>query len=225
MPENTLITQSKLAFTQLKQDSKLSYNSEYNSRVSRVGQRIAQVASQDLPQTEWEYVVFDDDSQINAFAMPGGKIGVYTGLLKLATTDDELAAVMGHEVAHVSARHGNQQISNKILLATGGLVAGYMTKDMESDMRKMIMSLYGVGGTLGSLRFSRSNETEADEIGLVYMAKAGYNPNAAVTFWQKMIQASGPNQVPTLLSTHPAKQDRIRNIQRLLPKAMIYYNR
>lgn len=217
LPEETLINQSKLAFIQLKNEAQISHNLEYNRRVQQIGQRIANVASKDLPTMSWEYVVFEDDSQINAFAMPGGKIGVYTGLIKLADSDDELAAVIGHEVAHVTARHSNQQVSAKIGLAALGALGGYLSKDMDSEVRKTIMTLYGVGGQLGSLRYSRSHETEADNIGLVYMAKAGYNPQAAVTFWQKMIAKSSPQAVPTILSTHPAKQDRIRNIQRQLP--------
>lgn len=223
IPEETLVSQSQLAFVQLKKDSNISYNSNYNNRLRRVGKRITEIASRDLGYLNWEYVVFEDDSQLNAFAMPGGKIGVYSGLIKFIASDDELAAVLGHEVAHVAARHSNQQVSLQMGLAAAGAIGGFLAKDMDETTKEIVYALSGVGGQLGSLRYSRAHEMEADNLGLTYMSLAGYNPQAAIAFWQKMIHHSKMRKVPTILSSHPAERDRLRHLQSILPNAMLIY--
>ena len=226
MPESLLSEQAAMAFDQMKQDAPVSANPQYNERVRRVATRVLNVAvlTGNLPPVnQWEFVVFDDDATINAFAMPGGKVGVYTGLLKLAESDDELAAIIGHEIAHVSARHGNERMSQSVLLITGGLALGYAVKDEDKGTQEAVMLAYGVGTTIGAqLPFSRLHENEADEIGLLYMARAGYDPREAVRFWKKMQSMKG-QAVAEFLSTHPSHQTRIARLTKLMPKAMAEY--
>jgi predicted Zn-dependent protease len=210
-------------FAQVKAEGKISEDSAANARVRRVGERIAKAVGSDLPSAQWEFVVFDDAKEVNAFALPGGKVGVYTGLLQVAQTDDELAVVMGHEIGHVTARHGAERMSEGVALAAGGLLLGAVLKDNSN--RDGWLSAYGVGAAVGVvLPYSRLNENEADEIGLIYAAKAGYDPRAGVSFWQRMmVESEGKAKLPAFLSTHPANADRIRHIQSLLPKVMPVY--
>ncbi|WP_269527185.1 M48 family metallopeptidase [Coraliomargarita parva] len=225
VPESQLASAASAQFGQLKQETPISRDPTYNAMVRRVGDRIAYAASPDMPNAQWEYVVFDDDSQVNAFAMPGGKVAVYTGLFKVAKTDDDLAIVIGHEVAHVAARHGGERVSQQLLAAGGALALQIGTNDMNSDERAMIMAAYGAGATLGVLLpYSRYHESEADEIGLIYAAKAGYNPEAAIDFWQRM-QEQQSGSVPEFLSTHPSGSTRIARLQRIMPKALLEYER
>lgn len=211
------------AFRQIKGEENISTDAEATARVERVGRRIAEQAAEDMPELEWEFVLFENDEMINAFALPGGKVGVYTGLLEVADTDDRLAAVMGHEIAHVTARHGGERISRALALAAVG--AGVSVAARDSEHRDAIMIAYGLGATLGvDLPFSRGAESEADEVGLMYSARAGYDPREAIAFWQRMSAASeGRAQPPALLSTHPADAKRIADLEKLLPEAMKEY--
>ena len=223
-----LASMSAAQFSELKQETPISRDPAYNAQVRRVGERIAYAAGPDMPNAQWEFVVFDDDDQINAFAMPGGKVAVYTGILKIARTDDELAIVMGHEVAHVAAGHGNERMSHQ-MLATGGALAldfGTAAADLDSDERALALAVFGAGASFGViLPYSRYHESEADEIGLIYAAKAGYDPRAAITFWERM-EAQSNGAPPEFLSTHPAGSTRIRKLNELMPKAMqVYQNR
>ncbi len=195
------------AFADVRTKEKLSADPAANERVRRVGQRIAEAVGSALPGAKWEFVVFDEPKTVNAFALPGGKVGVYTGLLDLAKTDAELAIVMGHEIGHVTARHGAERMSQ-------GLVAGVIGVGVEiashnSHNRDLWRIGYGLAAGGATLAFSRANESEADYIGLRYAAKAGYNPMAAITFWQKMAKAKDGAQPPKWLSTHPQHADRI----------------
>jgi predicted Zn-dependent protease len=210
-----------LAFAELKKQGPISHDPDYNERVKRIGGRIAQAVGADLPSAQWEFVVFDEDETVNAFALPGGKVGVYTGLLNLVESDDELAMVMGHEIGHVTARHGAQRMSEGMLAAGAGLLLGVATDNSSNrDAWRVGYGLFA-GGTM--LKFSRNHETEADYIGLRYAARAGYNPNAAITFWQKMAkQENGPN-LPTFLRTHPTHENRIKELRESLPAVMPLY--
>jgi predicted Zn-dependent protease len=194
--------------------------------VRRVGERIAYVAAPDMPNAQWEFVVFDDDDQVNAFAMPGGKVAVYTGIFKVAKTEDDLAVVIGHEVAHVAAGHGNERVTQQLLAAGGALALQFGTNDLDSQTRQMLMAAYGAGSTLGFLLpYSRYHESEADEIGLIYAAKAGYDPRAAIGFWQRM-EALKSGSPPEFLSTHPSGATRVKKLNALMPEAYnIYKNR
>jgi predicted Zn-dependent protease len=226
VPSDQLASMASAQFGQLKQESPISRDPTYNAMVRRVGERIAYVAAPDMPNAQWEFVVFDDDEQINAFAMPGGKVAVYTGIFQIAKNDADLAVVMGHEIAHVAAGHGNERVSQQ-LLATGGALALQLgTSDIDSSDRQMIMAAYGAGTTLGiMLPYSRYHESEADEIGLIYAAKAGYDPRAALGFWERM-EAQKSGAPPEFLSTHPSGSTRIKKLNALMPKAYeIYKNR
>ncbi|MGB0416736.1 MAG: M48 family metallopeptidase [Coraliomargarita sp.] len=226
MDNEELVNSAAMSFTFLKQETPISTDPTYNAMLTRVGSRIAAVAEPYMPgATDWEFVVFDDDATINAFAMAGGKIAVYTGLFKVAKTDDQLAVVVGHEVAHVVAGHSNERASQQMLAAGGALALGVGTAftDLSSAERAAILAAYGAGSTVGViLPYSRTHEFEADEIGLLYMAKAGYNPMEAVTFWEGMM-AQGGAKPPEFLSTHPADHRRINQIKIQLPEVMPLY--
>ncbi|OAD22321.1 peptidase, M48 family [Candidatus Thiomargarita nelsonii] len=170
---------------------------------------------------QWEIVVFRDDSA-NAFALPGGKIGVHTGLLKMAKNQHQLAAVIGHEIAHVLARHSNERASQHFLLQTGMVLAQALSNP-RSQKAKMWMAVLGVGTQLGILLpYSRIHESEADEMGLYLMAKAGFDPRESVKLWQNMGRANG-KQGPEFLSTHPSHNTRITRLRRAMGRAMAFY--
>lgn len=214
------------AFADVRAKEKVSNDPKYNEQVRRIGERIAASVGRDLPNAQWEFVVFESD-QVNAFALPGGKVGVYTGLIKLAQSDDELACVMGHEIAHVTSRHGAERTTQN--MAAAGLAAAgtaYMEmKNVDPAKRNLILGGYGLVATGGVLLpYSRLHETEADSIGVRFAAGAGYDPRAAVTFWQRMAKASaGKSKPPELMSTHPSDESRIANLQRLVPKYLPVY--
>ena len=214
-----------VAYTEVVNSSKISKNPEYNAAVKRVAERIAGVANR--PDFEWEYTVIDEDKTINAFALPGGKIGVYTGILKVAQTDAGLATVLSHEVGHATARHGGERITAGLLSQIGavGLAAALGGTGMDPNLTYGIMQAYGLGVQVGGiLPFSRSQESEADRIGLIYMARAGYDPRESVLFWQRMAEATKNSQrPPEFLSTHPDNGTRIANLQRHMPEAMRVY--
>ena len=211
------------AFADIQSKETVSTDPRYLERIRRVGRRIAEAVGSDLPSARWEFVVFDAPKTVNAFALPGGKVGVYSGLLRVALTDDELAIVMGHEIGHVTARHGAERMTEGILLAAGGLVVDAATTNSRSADRTAWMLGYGLlaGGT--ALKFSRSHESEADYIGIRYAAKAGYNPEAAITFWRKMEQQSQGGQAPAFLSTHPPHEQRIADLQKWMPQVLPLY--
>lgn len=208
------------AFTQIKQEEKIATAPAVNERIQRIGKRVAAAVGRDLPNAQWEFVVFDSD-QINAFALPGGKVGFYTGLINLADSDDEIAIVMGHEVAHVTSRHGAERQSQAMLIGLGGTALGIGTRNDKNA--EYYMLAYGLGSTLGSLAYSRNHETEADVVGLRFAAKAGYDPRAAVTFWTKMAAKEGGARPPKLLSTHPPSAERIENLKKLAPQYLPLY--
>ena len=200
---------------------KISTNPQQNAMVKRVGERIASVTGQN--NYAWEFFVIDKDDEPNAFCLPGGKVFVYSGIFKYAANDDELAAVMGHEIGHALARHGAERMSRgQLTQLTGQVLESVMQGHSNPQNTAMVMQAFGIGSQLGiMLPHSRTQEYEADNIGLVLMAKAGYNPQAALSFWQKFSRSGGTP--PEYLSTHPAPQNRIEQIKRLLPKVMPIY--
>jgi predicted Zn-dependent protease len=214
------------SFNQIKQQEKISTDPQVNAQVKRIGGRIAKSVGRELPNAQWEFVVFESE-QVNAFALPGGKVGVYTGLLKLAGSDDEVAAVIGHEIAHVTSRHGAERTSQNYAVA--GIAAlteiGMQAKDVDPEKRAMVLAAYGLGSTVGyMLPFSRLHEMEADAVGLRFAAGAGYDPRAAITFWQKMARASARSQKPPVwFSTHPSDEQRIANLEKLAPQYLPLY--
>ncbi len=225
--------QGLAAFADIKKAEKISTDAKANAQVQRVGNRIKDsvIKSHAMPDAQWEFVVFESD-QVNAFALPGGKVGVYTGLLKLCSSDDELAIVMGHEIAHVTSRHGGERASQATLANTAGQLGGAaLGATQYSDTTKnLLLTAYGVGAQGALLAYSRTHESEADTIGMKFAAEAGYNPQAAVTFWKKMAAQSGKGHSSGLsamiekwTSTHPPDAERIANLEKLAPKYMPVY--
>jgi len=200
---------------------KISTDPQKNEMVKRIGQRIATVTGQNNYQ--WEFFVIDKDDEANAFCLPGGKVFVYTGIFKYAANDDELAAVMGHEIGHALARHGAERMSSSQLTQLSGQVLGAVMQGRGNPQNTaMVMQAFGIGTQLGiMLPHSRTQEYEADHIGLVLAAKAGYNPRAALSFWEKF--GSSGETPPEYLSTHPAPANRIEQIRALLPKTIPIY--
>ena len=208
------------AYREILKKEKLSLDGQLITIVERVGHQIAAVSS--MPNLKWEFKLIESP-QKNAFALPGGKVAIYTGILPVCANEAGLATVMSHEVAHAIARHGAQRMSQSLILASIMAVASEGLSGSENQQE--IMAALGVGTSVGlTLPFSRSNESEADEIGLTLMAKAGYDPREAERFWSrfnKMKQGSNP---PEILSTHPADTTRIEDIRQMLPKALQIYN-
>ena len=208
------------AFADIKKQEKISADPAVNARIQRIGKRIAGAVGRDLPNAQWEFVVFESD-QINAFALPGGKVGVYTALIKLASSDDEIAVVMGHEIAHVSSRHGAERQSQAMLAGLGGAALAIGTENNKNQQYYLLA--YGLGSTLGTLAYSRDHEREADAVGLRFAARAGYDPRAAASFWRKMAAKETGGRPPKLLSTHPPSEERIETLERLAPALMPVY--
>ena len=209
------------SFQQLKQNTPLSRDAAAADAVRRVGERIAAVAP--LPGAQWEFVLFEDP-QPNAFCLPGGKVGVFSGMLPIAWNEAGLATVIGHEVAHAVARHGGERMSRAMALEMGGQLLGVATAG--SPWQGAMVSVYGLGAQLGvALPHSRDQEGEADFIGLLYMARAGYDPAEAIAFWRRFAdynrkQGGG---APWFLQTHPLDEQRIAALERALPKARAEY--
>lgn len=193
--------------------------------VTRVGKKIAAATEQYLRQNgmqdeiknfSWEFNLVKDD-QVNAFCMPGGKIVVYEGLMNLVDSDDELAVVLGHEVAHAVAKHSNERMSQQLVAQYGAQILGAAVANKSAAVQNVASSVYGIGAQYGvMLPFSRKHESEADYMGLILMTMAGYNPDVAVHFWEKMSAGSG-GKVPEFMSTHPSDSRRISDIQKELP--------
>jgi len=225
MSDERLARQSNAQFSQMKKKDPVSKNQGYQRMVEKIGKRITSVAKVDVPGTEWEFVVFDK-SEPNAFAMPGGKVGVNVGLIELANGDeDEIAAVIGHEVAHVAKRHSNKRMSQGVGVAIGGIILDTAMRNKSTGDRALARGAYGVGATVGAvLPFSRTQEREADDLGLIYSAKAGYDPRASIRFWQKM-KSRTRKRLPQFLSTHPDPGKRIEYLQSKMPFAMSLYRR
>ncbi|MDH7600126.1 MAG: M48 family metallopeptidase [Sedimentisphaerales bacterium] len=201
--------------------------------VRQVGQRIRDavdrfgrkhLAADPFAGCQWEFVLVEDKA-LNAFAMPGGKVVVNTGILPLTVDANGLAVVIGHEIAHLFARHGSERLTQGLLLEMGGMALSKALEQRPQQTRQLFMTCYGLGSQIGLLLpYSRLHEQEADRLGLIFMAMAGYDPHAAIAFWQRMAeQGKGRPSPPEFLSTHPADQTRIEAIRRLLPEAMEYY--
>jgi predicted Zn-dependent protease len=210
------------AFQEMKQEVPVSKDPSANALVKRVGQRLAAVAP--LPNAQWEFVVFDS-KEANAFCLPGGKVGVYTGILPVTQTEAGLATVLAHEIAHAAAHHGGERMSETLALQGLGQVVGASIADPR--LQQAFALAYGAGATVGvQLPHSRKQELEADHIGLLYMARAGYNPEEAVRFWERFKAynaRTGRDGGLALLRTHPVDDDRIRALQAEMPKAMQEY--
>jgi predicted Zn-dependent protease len=213
-------------------ENKLSTNAQQTAMVKRVGERIQRSVEQYMSQKglsdqlagyQWE-VNLVENPEVNAWCMPGGKIVVYTGLLPVARDETGLAVVMGHEVAHAIARHGDERMSQGMLQEFGGMALSTYLEQKPAQTQQVWMTAYGLGSTLGvMLPYSRTHESEADHMGLIFMAMAGYNPDEALSFWERMA-AGKAGAPPEFLSTHPSDQTRIANLRKLLPEARKRYH-
>jgi len=213
------------SFEALKKETPISQNAAAIALVQKVGKRIATVAQPDMPNAQWEFVVFES-KEANAFCLPGGKVGVYTGILPITKDESGLATVLGHEIAHAVARHGGERMSEALAIQTGSDLLGTTLSSADPRLQSGLMLAYGVGTKLGELKFSRRDESEADEIGLIYMARAGYDPEAAVGFWQRFAafnQQQGGSGTPAFLRTHPTDETRIQQLKALMPRAKAEY--
>lgn len=215
-------------FEKMKKETPISRDPKLNEMVTRVGKRIAAAAKDDLPDAQWEFVVFQSDEP-NAFCLPGGKVGIYTGILPITQTEEGLAVVMGHEVAHATARHGSERMSHQLATQTGGNLLGVALSNSDPKLKAAAAMAYPAVANIGFvLPYSRKHESEADHIGLIYMARAGYNPSESVNFWQRF-QAfnakSGGSGGASFMRTHPTDAQRISDLKALLPEAMAEYQR
>jgi predicted Zn-dependent protease len=198
-------------------------------RVKRIGNQLAIAIDSYLKTNgygdqynyQWEFNLIQS-KEINAWCMPGGKVAVYSGILPVTQTDAGLATVMGHEIGHAIAHHSAEALSQQMAVQAGGAAVGAATGNKSQTTQAVIGTLYGVGGQLATLKYSRDKENEADRLGLTFMAMAGYDPRQAVSFWQRM-SAQNQGAPPEFLSTHPSDATRIANIQKLIPEAMKYY--
>lgn len=215
------------SFDQLKKETPISQDPAANAMVQRVGKRIAAIAAKDMPNAQWEFVVFES-KEANAFCLPGGKVGVYTGILPVTQTDAGLATVLGHEIGHAVAHHGAERMSEGMVTQGLGQLAGSaMSATRYAQYQNLFMTAYGVGTKVGvELPHDRKQESEADHIGVVYMARAGYDPKEAVAFWQRFMQYNqqqGGKATPAFLSTHPVDALRIQQLQGWLPEAQAQF--
>ena len=219
IPKAQEISLGKQSYNQILKKEKESEDAQLNEVVRRVGQRI--IAVSHMPKLDWEIKLIES-AQKNAFALPGGKIAIYTGILTVAKNEAGLATVMSHEIAHVIARHGAQRMTQQMLLQGAMIGAGLSMKNRTQ--RNLVLTALGVGVLYGlTLPFSRSHESEADQIGLIYMAKAGYNPNEAIKFWQRFSKIKDKKGPPEWASTHPADKTRMRGLKGYLSRAKYNY--
>ena len=231
IPDSEMLAMSFQQYDQFLQENKLSSDAAGTAMVRRVGSRISQAVqkyfadngmSSQLDGYQWEFNLVAIE-EVNAWAMPGGKVVVYEGLLPVAKDETGLAVVMGHEIAHAVAHHGSERMSQALVAQLGGAALSEALKNKPEQTRDLWLAAFGVGAEVGvMLPFSRTQESEADHLGLIFMAMAGYDPHGAVSFWERMA-ASGGASPPEFLSTHPSDETRIRNIERLIPEAMKYY--
>ncbi|MFO1477738.1 MAG: M48 family metallopeptidase [Verrucomicrobiota bacterium] len=213
------------SFDKLKKETPVSKDPAANALVQKVGKRIAKVAGPDMPNAQWEFVVFES-KEANAFCLPGGKVGVYTGILPITKDEAGLATVLGHEVAHAVARHGGERMTEAMIVQFGASAIGASLSSSDPRMQQAALLAYGAGTQVGvQLPHSRSQESEADHIGLIYMARAGYDPKAAVAFWERFAQYNSAqgNGGPAFLRTHPTDAARIQQLKAWLPQAEAQY--
>ncbi len=220
-------------YGQFLEENVISADKEKTEMVKRVGKNIQKAVEQyftennledDLKNYAWEFNLIESND-INAWCMPGGKVVFYTGILPLTKNENGLAVVMGHEIAHAIAEHGNERMSQGLIAQAGGIALAVAINDKSEQTQQLWMNAFGAGAQLGVLLpFSRLHESEADHLGLIFMSMAGYNPNHAVSFWQRMSEIKGGQTPPEFISTHPSDENRIAQIEKLLPEVLIYYN-
>ena len=232
VPADELVVHAEASYDQLLAESVVLRNTPEAEMVTRVGTRIADAAERfmrergmetELELFEWEFKLIQDDQMVNAFCMPGGKIAVYTGILPITQDEAGLAVIMGHEVAHAIAQHGQERMSQALLVQLGASTLAAATENRPQETQELLLAAYGAGAQVGVLLpYSRSHEHEADTVGLILMAQAGYDPREAVALWERM-EARGGGRPPEFLSTHPHPANRIEELQEEMPRALEYY--
>jgi metalloendopeptidase OMA1, mitochondrial len=222
IPEGTEVSMGLDSYQDVLKKSKVSTDPRLNEQVTRVGRRIAEATGR--KDYQWEFRVIDDQ-QANAFCLPGGKVAVYTGILPLTRDDAGLAAVLAHEVSHAVARHGGERLSQSMIVQSGLAATQVALANRDPLVVQSVTALLGAGASVGLLLpWGRSQESEADHLGLIYMARAGYDPRAARELWVRMAAASeGRQKGPEFLSTHPSDATRIAQIDGWLPEALQQY--
>lgn len=233
LPESNMVEMSLTNYGQFLKENKLSANKEQTAMVKRVGARISVAVEKYLRDNgfadrvadfQWEFNLVDN-AEANAWCMPGGKVVFYSGIMPLCQNDVGVAVVMGHEIGHAVARHGNERMSQELLVQFGNTALSELVKSKPEQTQAIFQSAYGLGAQYGvMLPFSRQHEYEADKLGLIFMAIAGYDPHDAIPFWQRMAANSGA-KMPEFMSTHPLEQNRIAAIEGFLPEALKYYRK
>jgi predicted Zn-dependent protease len=229
-----MLSSSLTEYTKFLQQSKVVNNTQQSEMVKRIGARIAAAVSQYytskgqaaiLEGYKWEYNLVES-KDVNAWCMPGGKIVVYTGILPVTQNEAALAVVMGHEVAHAVAEHGRERASQSLIQQYGGAALSVALSSKPAETQNMLLNAFGIASNYGfALPFSRKQELEADKLGLMYCAMAGYDPQESVPLWERMQKLSAGNSTPEFASTHPAESTRIAKLRELMPEAMVYYNK
>ena len=232
IPESQMLSMSFSQYDQFLKDNKESNDAQKIALVKKVGERIASAVEKYLTDNgmgnevqnyKWEFHLIESN-EINAWCMPGGKVVVYTGILPITQDENGLAVVLGHEISHAVAKHGDERMSQALIAQLGGVALQEALKSKPEQTQQIFMAAYGVGAQVGVLLpFSRTQESEADHLGLIFMAMAGYDPNGAVTFWERMMSQNTGSKPPEFLSDHPADQTRINDIKNEIPEAMKYY--
>ncbi len=233
IPDSSIFPMSFQQYSQFLDSNVISTNSRSSEMVTRVGRRIQhgveeyfrqQHMAHRLDGYKWEFHLVDSEEK-NAWCMPGGKVVVYSGLLSITRDEAGLAVVMGHEIAHAVANHGNERMSHSLLVQMGGVALSTAVREHSVATQQLWMTAFGVSTQYGfALPYSRLHEKEADHLGLIFMAMAGYDPHVALDFWQRMSAEKKGGAPPEFLSTHPSDQRRIESIRSLIPKAMKYYH-
>lgn len=231
IPASQMISLSNESYSKVLEEYQISTNARYVAMVREVGEKVTRAVEAYLRQNSleesvegynWQYNVLVSD-ELNAWCMPGGQIAFYEGIMPVCLDENGIAVVMGHEIAHAVAQHGNERMSQQLLVHLGGIALSEALKTQKEETINLALIAFGVGSKVGvELPFSRTHENEADELGLYFMAMAGYDPRTAPAFWERM-QARGGVRPPEFLSTHPDPANRVQNLNRLMPKAMEYY--
>ena len=234
IPSSSMLSMSAQQYGTFLKENKISRNPQHTATVKRVGKRIQAAVEEYFATTglndylqdyTWEFNLVEDE-QVNAWCMAGGKVVVYTGILPVAKDDAGLAVILGHEIAHAIAEHGSERMSQGLIAELGGTALSTALAKKPEDTRNLWMAVYGVGAQYGALLpYSRLQESEADQLGLVFMTMAGYNPNVAVDFWERMAAQKGGQAPPEFLSTHPSDATRIAKIKEAIPSVIREYKK
>jgi predicted Zn-dependent protease len=231
IPSSQMLALSEQSYSTVLEGSELSANQSYVGMVKRVGQKLTVAVEAYLKQNgleatiagyDWQYNVIVSE-QLNAWCMPGGQIAFYEGIIPVCKDETGIAVVMGHEIAHAVAKHGNERLSQELAIQMGGIALSEAIKSQPEETQALALLAFGVGAQVGvQLPYSRTHESEADELGLYFMAMAGYDPQEAPGFWERM-EAGSPARPPEFLSTHPDPGKRIAALKKHMPKALEYY--